>query len=194
MNMSRSAWRHEEEAMTKLNVPIVDRESVDDPDLLRAFAHTDLVGTPPTRKLLAMAHAPEIAKGMAAYWRLTAESGRVDPSIKELGRLMIAQLLGCPVCSSARSSVAPVDEDDVIACSAPVLYHPDPPTRAALRFARTLVRDDGDDEARYEELAEHFDWAQIIELAAFFCLVIGDVRMVKSFGLEALYLNEGVAL
>lgn len=177
--------------MTKLNIPIVDRESVDDPELIQAFKHTDLVGTPPTRKLLAMAHAPEIAKGMAAYWRLTAESGRVDLSIKELGRLTIAQLLGCPVCSGARSSVAPVDEEDVIACTAPTFDHPDPATRAALRFARTLVRDDGDDDARYEELAKQFDWAQIIELAAFFCLVIGDVRMVKSFGLEALYSNDG---
>ena len=171
--------------MSESNVPIVERSTVDDPELLAAFEHTDVVGTPPTRKLLAMSHAPELAKGMAAYWRLTAESGTVDPAIKELGRLTIAQLLGCAVCSSSRSAAVPVDEDDVRVCARPDFDHPDGPTRAALRYARTLALDDGDDEARYRELAEHFTWAQIIELASFFCFVVGDVRMVKSFGLEA---------
>lgn len=172
--------------MDEPNVPIVDRATVKDPDLEAALAHADVVRTPPATKLLAMAHAPELAKGMAAYWRLTAESGSVDPSIKELGRLTIAQLLGCPVCSSARSTLAPVVEEDVRACALPDFDHPDPPTRAALRFARTLVLDDGEDAARYAELQEHFSWAQIIELVSFFCLVLGDVRMVKSFGLESL--------
>jgi alkylhydroperoxidase family enzyme len=90
------------------------------------------------------------------------------------------------VCSSARSAAAPVAEEDVRACARPDFDHPDPPTRAALRFARTLVLDDGEDAARYAELQEHFSWAQIIELVSFFCLVLGDVRMVKSFGLESL--------
>jgi alkylhydroperoxidase family enzyme len=172
--------------MPEANIPIVDRATVDDPELIAALEHTDVVGTPPSTKLLAMAHAPELAKGMAAYWRLTAESGSVDPAIKELGRLTIAQLMGCPVCSNARSNLAPVDEGDVTACTMPAFNHPDPPTGAALRYARTLVLEDRDDAEAYEELAEHFTWAQIIELSAFFCLVVGDVRMVKSFGLEAL--------
>jgi alkylhydroperoxidase family enzyme len=172
--------------MSKANVPIVDRAGIEDSELLAQLAHSDAVGTPPATKLLAMAHAPELAKGMASYWRLTAESGSVDPSIKELGRLTIAQLLGCPVCSSARSAAASVDEFDVQACAMPDFEHPDPPTRTALHFARTLVLDDGDYAACYSELAEHFSWPEIIELAAFFCLVVGDVRMVKSFGLETL--------
>jgi alkylhydroperoxidase family enzyme len=173
-----------EDAMSEPNVPIVDRDTLTDPELLKALEHTDVVKTPPTQKLLAMAHAPEIAKGMAEYWRLTAESGSVDPSIKELGRLAIAQLLGCPVCSNARSTLVPVDED--VVCTLPAFDHPDPATRAALQFARALVRDEEDFAARYQGLAELFNWAQIVELAAFFCLVIGDVKMVKSFGMEGL--------
>lgn len=169
------------------NVPIVDRDAIDHPDLLAAMAHTDRVRTPPTLKLQAMAHAPEIAAGFARYWRTVAEGGRVGGRIKELGRLTIAQLLGCAVCSSSRSAVVTdLDEDDVAACALPDLDHPDPRTRAAVRFARTLVLDDGHDAARYAELAEVFDWDEIIELVSFLCLVLGDVRMVKSFGLEGL--------
>jgi hypothetical protein len=96
-NTSLWPWRHEEEPMTRLNVPIVDRESIDDPELIPAFEHTDLVGTPPTRKLLAMAHAPEIAKGMAAYWRLTAESQRVEivfPFGPQPQRMIISTAMG----------------------------------------------------------------------------------------------------
>ncbi len=167
-------------------VPLVPRTVIDDPDLEAAMAHTDRVGTPPTAKLQAMAHAPAIAAAFATYWRQVAEGGRVERSIKELGRLTIAQLLGCDVCSGARAAdVDDLDDEMVAACALPDFDHPDPRTRAALRFARTLVLDDGDDEARYAELRDHYDWGEIVELASFFCLVVGDVRMVKSFGLES---------
>lgn len=165
-------------------IPIVDRVTVKDEDLQAALAHTDVVGTPPSRKLLAMAHNPELAKAFATYWRLTCEQGQVEHEIKELGRLTIAQLLDCDMCSNVRSSLAQgVSDEEVQACALPNFEHPDPRTQAALKYARTLVLDDGQDEVRYEELTQYFSWSEIIELAAFFCLVIGDIRMVKSFGL-----------
>lgn len=168
----------------KPRVPIVDRDDVDDPELQEAFAHTDVVGTPPTKKLLAMAHNPELTKAFAAYWRRTAEEGLIEPEIKELGRIAIAQILECDTCATSRSSLVEVSEDEVQACTLPDFTHPDPRTEAALQYARTLVLDDGRDDECYAELAQHFSWSEIIELACFFCLVIGDVRMVKSFGLK----------
>lgn len=168
----------------KLRVPIVDRETVVDEELQTAFAHTDVVGTPPTRKLLAMAHNPELTKAFAAYWRRTAEEGEVEHEIKELGRIAIAQILDCETCATSRSALAEVSEDEIQACTLPDFTHPDPRTQAALQYARTLVLDDGRDAECYAELSKHYSWSEIIELACFFCLVIGDVRMVKSFGLQ----------
>lgn len=165
-------------------VPIVDRETVDDPELQDAFAHTDVVGTPPTKKLLAMAHNPRLTQAFATYWRQTAEEGEVEPEIKELGRIAIAQILDCETCATSRSSLVTVSEEDVQACTLPDFTHPDPRTQAALQYARTLVLNDGRDDECYAELAKHYSWSEIVELACFFCLVIGDVRMVKSFGLK----------
>lgn len=167
------------------NVPIMDRTEVEEPALHEALDHVDTVGTPPPEKLLAMAHAPAIASAFAQYWRTVAEDGRVEREIKELGRLAIAQLLGCDVCSRAQATdVERLDEETLAVCTLPDFDHPDPRTGSALRYARTLVLDDGRDAERYAELRQHYDWAEIIELASFFCLVVGDVRMVKSFGLE----------
>jgi len=62
--------------------------------------------------------------------------------------------------------------------------HPDPKTRAALHYARTLTLDDGRDAEVYAELKQHFTWSEVIELSAFFCLTAGGNRMAKSWGIE----------
>src|SRR6202008_3539611 len=59
-----------------------------------------------------------------------------------------------------------------------------PKTRAALHYARTLTLDDGRDTEVYEELKKYYSNAEVIELAAFFCLTAGGNRMAKSWSIE----------
>ena len=70
-------------------------------------------------------------------------------------------------------------------CALPNWEHPDPKTRAALHYARTLTLDDGRDKEVYEELRKFYSNAEIIELSAFFCLTAGGNRMAKSWSIEA---------
>ena len=71
-----------------------------------------------------------------------------------------------------------------MSCALPNWEHPDPPTRAALHYARTLTLDDGRDAEVYEELKNYFSLSEIIELSAFFMLTMGGNRMAKSWSIE----------
>ena len=71
-----------------------------------------------------------------------------------------------------------------MSCALPNWEHPDPKTRAALHYARTLTLDDGRDAQVYEELKKYYSNAEIIELSAFFCLTAGGNRMAKSWSIE----------
>jgi alkylhydroperoxidase family enzyme len=60
-----------------------------------------------------------------------------------------------------------LDEDVAVACALADFQHPDPRTRAALRYARALVKDTTDDrvfDEVYAELHRVFDDGEIIEL------------------------------
>ncbi len=77
-----------------------------------------------------------------------------------------------------------ITDEERTSCALPDWEHPDPKTRAALHYARTLTLDDGRDEEVCAELGEHYTPAEIIELSAFFCLTAGGNRMAKSWGIE----------
>ena len=131
-----------------------------------------------------MGNNPEVAKAFASYWDLLHRGGTVSHEIKELGRLQIAQMIGCEFCARQISPLAEIDEETKLACALPHWEHPDPMTRAALHYARTLTLDDGRDKEVYAELKQYYSLGEIVELAAFFCLTMGGNRMAKSWGIE----------
>jgi hypothetical protein len=94
-------------------------------------------------------------------------------------------MIGCEFCARQTSPLpASISEEEKTNCALPNWEHPDPKTRAALHYARTLTLDDGRDAQVYEELKEYYGNAEIIELFAFFCLTAGGNRMAKSWGIE----------
>jgi alkylhydroperoxidase family enzyme len=132
-----------------------------------------------------MGNNPEVATAFAAYWDLLHRGGSVPHEIKELGRLQIAQMIGCEFCARQTSPLAEsITDEERRSCALPDWEHPDPRTRAALHYARTLTLDDGRDDEVYAELREHYTPAEIVELSAFFCLTMGGNRMAKSWGIE----------
>ena len=112
--------------------------------------------------------------------------GTVPHAIKELARIQIAQIVGCEFCARQVSPLASsITEEEKRSCALPNWEHPDPKTRAALHYARTLTLDDGRDKEVYAELKKFYSNAEIIELSAFFCLTAGGNRMAKSWSIEA---------
>lgn len=82
-----------------------------------------------------------------------------------------------------------LDEDDARACALPGFDHPDPRTRAAVRYARALVLDaPGDDgsqfDAVYAELRSVFSDAEVVELGCFAAIAIGGVKLSRSLRIE----------
>jgi len=159
-------------------------DEIDDPQLEQVIERAAVTKSPPQSWYRTMGRNPEVAVAFAAYWDLLHRGGLVEHEIKELARLQIAQMIGCEFCARQVSPLAEIPEDVKLACALPGWEHPDPRTRAALHYARTLTLDDGRDDEVYAELHEHFSDAEIVELAAFFCLTAGGNRMARSWSIE----------
>lgn len=166
------------------NVPQISDEEVSDPALREIIAAAAQTKSPPPSWYRTMGQNPEVAKAFAGYWNLLHRGGTVPHRIKELCRIQIAQMIGCEFCSRQTSPPAAITEEERLSCALPNWEHPDPKTRAALHYARTLTLDDGRDREVYAELREHYTNAEIIELAAFFMLTMGGNRMAKSWDIE----------
>lgn len=159
-------------------------DEIHDPALQQVIDAAQVTKSPPPSWYRTMGHNPAVAVEFARYWDMLHRGGLVEHSIKELGRLQIAQMIGCEFCARQTSPLASVTEEEKVHCALPDWEHPDPRTRAALHYARTLTLDDGRDPEVYEELRRFYSDAEIIELAAFFCLTAGGNRMAKSWGIE----------
>jgi alkylhydroperoxidase family enzyme len=175
-------------------VPRLDSADVTDPTLQRVLEQAERLSTPKPGWYLTLGHAPDMAVGYAAFWDLTHRGGRVEHTIKELMRIAIATLLGCAFCAHQRSVLAleqGLDEEVATTCSMPDFNHPDPRTRAALRFARALTLDapgvPTNWDSIYAELRSVFDLGEIVELGCFAALALGGVKLSRS-------LNEPDAL
>ncbi len=167
------------------NVPQVEVEDITHPKLRAIIDKAVVTKSPPVAWYRTMAHNPEVAAAFATYWELLHRGGTVPHEIKELARIQIAQMVGCEFCARQVSPLASsITQSEKMSCALPDWEHPDPKTRAALHYARTLTLDDGRDAEVYAELMKFYTNAEIIELSAFFCFTAGGNRMAKSWSIE----------
>lgn len=166
------------------NVPQIADHAAD-PGLREVIERAKVTKSPPPAWYRTMGQNPEVAKEFARYWDMLHRGGTVPHEIKELARIQIAQIVGCEFCARQISPLAAsITQEEKMSCALPNWEHPDPKTRAALHYARTLTLDDGRDGEVYEELRKFYTNAEIIELSAFFCLTAGGNRMAKSWSIE----------
>jgi alkylhydroperoxidase family enzyme len=168
------------------NIPQVADGDITDLELRKVIEGAAVTKSPPQAWYRTMGQNPEVAKEFAKYWDMLHRGGTVPHEIKELARIQIAQMIGCEFCARQISPLAPsITDEEKRSCALPNWEHPDPKTRAALHYARTLTLDDGRDKEVYAELKKFYSNAEIIEMSAFFCLTAGGNRMAKSWGIEA---------
>jgi alkylhydroperoxidase family enzyme len=168
------------------NVPQIEIDNATDPGLRGVIERAKVTKSPPPAWYRTMGNNPEVAKAFAGYWDMLHRGGTVPHEIKELARIQIAQMVGCEFCARQTSPLAAsITEEQKTSCALTNWEHPDPKTRAALHYARTLTLDDGRDAEVYAELTKFYNYSEIIELSAFFCLTAGGNRMAKSWSIEA---------
>lgn len=174
-------------AATEPRITPIATEQVADPGLRAVLERAERLSTPKPQWYLTLGHNPEMAVGYADFWELTHRGGQVDHRIKELMRIAISTLLGCEFCADQRSVLAVdagLDEEVAVACAAPDFDHPDARTRAALRFARSMVLDAPaspvDWDPVYAELRSAYSDAEIVELGCFAALAVGGVKLSRS--------------
>ena len=167
------------------NVPQIAENDATDPQLREVIDRAKVTKSPPPVWYRTMGNNPEVAKAFAAYWDMLHRSGTVPHEIKELARIQIAQMVGCEFSAHQTSPLAAsITEEQKMSCALPNWEHPDPKTRAALHYARTLTLDDDRDAQVYAEPRKFYSNAEIMELSAFFCLTAGGNRMAKSWSIE----------
>ncbi len=165
----------------------VPESEITDPELLAVLERAERLSTPKPAWYLTLAHSPDMAKGYAAFWDLTHRGGQVEHTIKELMRITVAALLDCTFCADQRSVLAleqGLEEAEARACALPDFNHPDPRTRAALRYARALTLDGDDFDEVYAELHDVFSDAEIVELGCFAAIAIGGVSLSRSLQID----------
>ena len=177
--------------MLERRLPMLGAGDVHDAELAAVLERAAQLSTPKPDWYLTLGHAPDMAVAYARFWDLTHRGGRVDHTIKELMRLTIATLLDCDFCAEQRSTLAldgGLDAAAAQACAMPDFDHPDPRTRAAVRFARAMAIDgpgsDAGWDAVYRELRAVFDDAEIVELGCFAAIAVGGVKLSRSFNAE----------
>lgn len=122
------------------------------------------------------AHRPNVALAWLSTIEAMHVDGVLDPRIRELVRLKIANITTCKACKVARKSDAVSEED--IACLS--WDHPrfSPAEQAALRYAELFAGDYfAIDETIYAELEQHYSTEQIVELNLFAALMLAGGRM-----------------
>lgn len=136
-----------------------------------------------------MAHRPEILQPTVQLVEATMRGGSIEPRLKELIAVRVSQVNRCYYCMSTRSLLAKqlgVSEELLNA-----LYNIDQSRHLftereliALRYAETMTTDArAVDEQLWDELQEHFDDGELVELSA----VIGLFNFFNRFS-DALHI------
>lgn len=125
-------------------------------------------------------HAAEV---LDVHFRRWLESP-LGPRLTELVRLAVANQTGCPVCQAIRRPGARregVDEDLVRAIADPESPLLTPRERAAVEYASALSGDHSKvDGAMYARLREHFDDAEVAELALLSASFLAQGRILET--------------
>jgi AhpD family alkylhydroperoxidase len=160
-------------------MPMIEPVPLEDlpPDLAEAVARgreTRMLSS--TLPVQIWAHRPAVALAWLGTIEAMHVGGVLDPRLRELVRLKIANITTCKACRIARKSDAVTEED--IACLS--WDHPrfSPAEQAALRYAELFAGDYfAIDETIYAELERHFSTEEIVELNLFAALMLAGGRM-----------------
>lgn len=138
----------------------------------------------------AFAHHPALLEQyLGFFWPWHTNDGttgpRVDPRLKELCRLRIAELNNCATCASYRYQPTLISEDEATSAMGGRVEPLTEREAAAVAYAEMLATNHhAIDDAYVARLREHFDEAELLELSMMIGQYIGFGRVLATLQLE----------
>ena len=143
-----------------------------------------------------LAHAPELLRGVLAHQQAAAEANRVPTRLKHLAELKAATLTNCEYCIDLGSQISRrAGLSDELLLALPV-YRTSPLftelEKLVLDYAVAVTRTPVDvSDELFAKLREHFDEAQLVELAAAIAWENYRARFNRVFGVRPVGFCEG---
>jgi len=154
-------------------------------------------GTPRPESSAVRAHSPAAFWAFADAWDKLFRHGVVDHEIKELCRVYVSRSVKCEYCGNQRSpaaTAAGLSEgklDALMNFETSETYSPK--ERAALSYAEAITWRLEPDDAFWARLYEHFNEEELVELACFISLTMGQQSWIRLLNIDHHQVMAGTA-
>ncbi|HSN03201.1 MAG TPA: carboxymuconolactone decarboxylase family protein [Acidimicrobiales bacterium] len=145
-------------------------------------------GTPRPESSAVRAHSRAAFWAFANSWASLFRGGVVDHSIKELCRVYVSRSVKCEYCGNQRSveaQSAGLSEgalDELLNFESSSLY--DERQKAALAYAEAITWRLSPDDAFWDRLHENFSEEELVELACFISLTMGQQSWIRLLNID----------
>jgi alkylhydroperoxidase family enzyme len=145
-------------------------------------------GTPRPESSAVRAHSPEAFWAFADSWAALFRGGVVEHALKELCRVYVSRSVKCEYCGNQRSEQARgagLTEgalDDLMNFETSGTY--DERQRAALAYAEAITWRLETDDAFWGRLHRHFSERELVELAGFIALTMGQQSWIRMLNID----------
>jgi len=154
-------------------------------------------GTPRPESSAVRAHSDGAFWAFDEAWDKLFRHGVVDHELKELCRVFVSRSVKCEYCGNQRSDQARRDGlsegklDELINFESSGSYSDR--EKAALAYAEAITWRLDPDDAFWERLHGHFSEEELVELAGFICLTMGQQSWIRLLNIDHHQVLAGTA-
>jgi alkylhydroperoxidase family enzyme len=142
-------------------------------------------GTPRPKSSAVRGHSAQAFWAFADSWAKLFRDGVVEHELKELCRVYVSRSLKCEYCGNQRSTAADISEgqlDELMNFETSRTY--DERQRAALSYAEAITWRLDPDEAFWNRLHRNFAERELVELACFIALTMGQQSWIRLLNID----------
>jgi len=168
-----------------------------DADMMVIMEQCAREGTPRPESSAVRAHSPGAFWAFADAWDKLFRHGVVDHALKELCRVYVSRSVKCEYCGNQRSDAAResgVNEgklDELMNFETSGVYSER--ERAALSYAEAITWRLEPDDAFWDRLNGHFTEEELVELACFISLTMGQQSWIRLLNIDHHQVMAGTA-
>jgi len=145
-------------------------------------------GTPRPESSAVRAHSQGAFWAFNDAWEKLFRTGVVDHSVKELCRVYVSRSIKCEYCGNQRSQAASgaglseAKLDELINFESSEAYSPR--EKAALSYAEAITWRIDTDDAFWQRLHSYFSEEELVELACFIALTMGQQSWIRMLNID----------